>query len=67
MNMNLEIRFTAETNRKTVEMRGKKNQEARKKKMIIEKLPIFKTSSISRINIFVPLFVFCFGLVITEM
>ena len=65
--MNLEIRFTAETDRKTVEMRYKKNQEARQKKMIIEKLPICKTSSISRIYIFVPLFVFCFALVITEM
>ena len=67
MNMNLEIRFTAETDRKAVEMRCKKNQEARQKKMIIEKLPTFKISSISRINIFVPLLVFCFGLLITEM
>ena len=66
-NMNLEIRFPAETDRKTVEMRCKNNQEARQKRVIIDKLPTSKTSSISRTNIFVPFFVFCFGLVITKM
>ena len=66
-NMNLEIRFPAETDRKTVEMRCKNNQESRKKRVIIDKLPTSKTSSISCINIFVPFLVIFFGLVITKM
>ena len=65
--MNLEIRFPAETDRRTVEMRCKSNQKARQKKVILEDLSTLKTSSISRINIFGTLFVFCFGLVITKM
>ena len=65
--MNLEIRYLAETDRKTVEMRCEGNQEARQKSVITEELSTSKTSSISRINIFVTFFVFCFGFVITKM
>ena len=65
--MNLEIGFPAEAGRKTVELRCENNQEARRKRVMIAKLPISKTSSILRINMFVPFFVFCFRLVITKM
>ena len=65
--MNLEIRFLAETDRKTMEIKCEGNQEARQKSVILEDLSTSKTSSISCINIFVPIFVFRFGLVITKM
>ena len=60
--MNLEIRFLAETDRKTMEIKCEGNQEAKQKSVILEDLSTSKTSSISRINIFVTFFVFCFGL-----
>ena len=65
--MNLKIGFPAETDRKTVELKCENNREASRKRVMIEKLPISNTSSISCINMFVPFFLFGFGLVITKM
>ena len=65
--MNLQIRLSADTAGKTVEMKCEGNQEARQKSVIIEELSTSKTSSVSRINVFNAFFVFGFGLVITKM